>query len=135
MVPKCRGLVRLLPVGDAMDSSLLIELGIRFLVGGVVVSIFSVIGDVITPKSFAGIFSAAPSVALATVGLTLFVHGGSYAGVEGRSMVIGGAALFVSGLVVGWLILRRHVDALIAAGASWVVWAAVALGAWAVVLR
>jgi hypothetical protein len=118
-----------------MDSSLLIELGIRFLVGGVVVSIFSVIGDVITPKSFAGIFSAAPSVALATVGLTLFVHGGSYAGVEGRSMVIGGAALFVSGLVVGWLILRRHVDALIAAGASWVVWAAVALGAWAVVLR
>lgn len=119
----------------SVDSSLLVELGIRFLVGGIVVSVFSVIGDVITPKSFAGIFSAAPSVALATVGLTLFVHGGSYAGTEGRSMVVGGLALLIAGLVAGWLILRRHVNALTSAGVSWLVWLAVAFGVWAVALR
>jgi hypothetical protein len=118
-----------------MDSGLLVELGLRFLAGGIVVSIFSVIGDVIKPKSFAGIFSAAPSVALATIGLTLFVHGGSYAGVEGRSMLAGGAALVVAGSAAGWLILRRHVPALLSAGASWLVWGGVAFGLWATVLR
>lgn len=118
-----------------MDSGLLIELLLRFLIGGIVVSIFSVIGDVIKPKSFSGIFSAAPSVALATVGLTLVIHGGSYAGIEGRSMLVGGLALFMAGLVVAWLMLRRHVDAMVAAGASWIAWAVVAFGVWAVVLR
>ena len=42
---------------------------IRFLVGGVVVSFFAMLGDVLNPKSFAGLFSAAPSVALATIAL------------------------------------------------------------------
>ena len=37
---------------------------IRFLVGGVVVSAFSMLGDLLRPKSFAGLFGAAPSVAL-----------------------------------------------------------------------
>jgi hypothetical protein len=46
------------------------QLLIRFLVGGAVVSVFAVLGDVLKPKSFAGLFPAAPSVALATLGLT-----------------------------------------------------------------
>ena len=41
------------------------EYVIRFLVGGAVVSAFSMLGDVLKPKSFAGLFAAAPSVALA----------------------------------------------------------------------
>ena len=44
---------------------------IRFLVGGAVVSVFALIGDLVKPKSFAGLFGAAPSVALATLGLTV----------------------------------------------------------------
>ena len=47
------------------------EILIRFLIGGVVVSVFAVIGDILKPKSFAGLFGAAPSVALATLGLTI----------------------------------------------------------------
>ena len=39
---------------------------LRFVVGGVVVSAFSMLGDILRPKSFAGLFAAAPSVALAT---------------------------------------------------------------------
>ena len=41
---------------------------VRFLVGGVVVSAFAMFGDVLRPKSFAGLFGAAPAVALATLG-------------------------------------------------------------------
>ena len=42
---------------------------IRFLVGGFVVSLFAALGDVFGPKSFAGLFGAAPSIALATIAL------------------------------------------------------------------
>ena len=40
----------------------------RFLMGGMIVSLFASLGDVLKPKSFAGLFGAAPSVALATLG-------------------------------------------------------------------
>jgi hypothetical protein len=36
----------------------------RFVVGGVVMSIFAILGDLLKPKSFAGLFGAAPSVGL-----------------------------------------------------------------------
>jgi hypothetical protein len=42
------------------------EYVVRFLVGGIVVSAFATLGDILSPKSFAGLFGAAPSVALAT---------------------------------------------------------------------
>lgn len=48
---------------------------IRFLVGGAVVSVFAMLGDVLRPKSFAGLFGAAPSVALATLGIAIYQHG------------------------------------------------------------
>src|SRR5690348_3957240 len=48
------------------------ETFIRFMVGGLFVSAFAVLGDVLKPKSFAGLFGASPSVALAT--LTLTIH-------------------------------------------------------------
>ena len=35
------------------------DLGIRFLFGGGIVSLFVLLGDVFKPKSFAGVFSAA----------------------------------------------------------------------------
>ncbi len=44
---------------------------IRFVVGGIIVSLFAALGDVLGPKSFAGLFGAAPSIALATVALTI----------------------------------------------------------------
>jgi hypothetical protein len=43
---------------------------IRFVIGGAIASLFAVLGDVFRPKSFGGLFGAAPSVALATLTLT-----------------------------------------------------------------
>src|SRR5258706_328165 len=54
----------------------------RFLAGGIVVSAFAVLGDVLRPKSFAGLFGAAPSVALATLSLALWKEGGDYVSIE-----------------------------------------------------
>ena len=55
---------------------------IRFLAGGIVVSAFAVLGDVLRPKSFAGLFGAAPSVALATLSLALWKEGGDYVSID-----------------------------------------------------
>jgi hypothetical protein len=52
---------------------------VRAILGGVVVSSFALLGDVLKPKSFAGLFGAAPSVALATLALAAHKHGASYA--------------------------------------------------------
>ena len=52
---------------------------VRFIVGGLAVSAFSVLGDILHPKSFAGLFGAARSIALATLALAIAQHGAEYA--------------------------------------------------------
>jgi hypothetical protein len=47
------------------------------LVGGVFVAAFALIGESVQPKSFAGLFSAAPSIALAALTITLLTDGSS----------------------------------------------------------
>ena len=82
---------------------------VRFLVGGIVVSAFAVLSDVLRPKSFAGLFGAAPSLALATLSLALWKEGGAYVSVEGRSMILGAVAL--AGLGPAALAFNFHVPA------------------------
>jgi hypothetical protein len=64
------------------------ELIVRCLIGGTLVSVFALVGDILRPKSFAGLFGAAPSIALATLGLTIAAQGSEYAAIEVRSMVL-----------------------------------------------
>jgi hypothetical protein len=71
----------------------------RFLIGGVIVSLFAALGDVMKPKSFGGLFGAAPSVALATLGLTVLADGRSYAVTEAHSMMTGAIAYLLYTLV------------------------------------
>lgn len=84
------------------------ELIARFLIGGLAVSSFAVIGDILKPKSFAGLFGAAPSVALATLALAIAHDGPAYAASECRSMAAGAVALGVYSLLVCRLLIRRH---------------------------
>ena len=65
------------------------EYVVRFLVGGVVVSAFAMLGDILRPKSFAGLFGAAPSVALATLGIAEYRHGVDYAAQQSWAMTAG----------------------------------------------
>jgi len=87
------------------------EILIRFLIGGVVVSVFAVIGDILKPKSFAGLFGAAPSVALATLGLTIVSEGAAYVALEARSMLAGAIAFLLYGSCVSWLMTRYKAGA------------------------
>ena len=70
-----------------------LEYVIRFLAGGMLVSVFAVLGDMLRPKSFAGLLGAAPSIALVTLSLAFWTQRGGYAAIEGRSMVLGSMAL------------------------------------------
>jgi len=107
----------------------------RFLIGGFVVTAFAIIGDLFKPKSFGGLFGAAPSVALATLALTIHKEGASYAAAECRSMLAGAAALGIYAYVVCRLLLRLQMAPLPAALASLVVWFTVSIGCWLVFLR
>src|ERR1700692_2166810 len=51
------------------------------------------VGGLFKPTSFAGLFGAAPSFALATLALTISKNGRPYASTECRSMMAGAAAL------------------------------------------
>jgi uncharacterized membrane protein (GlpM family) len=75
--------------------ALIMDLIFRFIVGGLIVSLFAIIGDVTRPRTFAGLFAAAPSVALATLSLTMWTEGKFYAAVEAGSMIFGAIALCV----------------------------------------
>jgi hypothetical protein len=114
---------------------MVLELIARFIIGGLVVSAFSVIGDILRPKTFAGIFGAAPSVALATLGLTFAVKGPSYAGTEGKAMLFGALAFIVYSLVVGIVLLRSRASSLVVAAFGWVLWGVVAFGGWGLFMR
>src|SRR6185369_6062572 len=101
---------------------------VRFLVGGAVVSAFAIIGDLLKPKSFAGLFGAAPSVALATLGLTVSTRGSAYAAIEARSMIGGAVAFFVYTYCAMWMLKKLHLAALPTSILLVPVWFAVALG-------
>src|SRR5437588_36101 len=107
---------------------MLIELVLRFIIGGIVVSAFAVIGDVLRPKTFAGIFGAAPSVALATLGLTFISKGPAVVGIEGRSMLAGAAALVCYGFCTSRILLRNHTNVTMVAAFSTGMWLLVAFG-------
>ena len=99
---------------------------IRFLVGGTVVCLFATAGGILRPKGFAGLFGAAPSVALATLALTTFREGTSYAALEARSMMLGAVALIIYAGGCEYLMAKRHAKAGPTSAVMLLVWAAVA---------
>jgi Protein of unknown function (DUF3147) len=107
----------------------MLESSLRFLAGGIAVSAFVALGDTLRPKSFAGLFGAAPSIALATLLITLSQKGAQFVGLEGRSMIVGAFALAVYSWTVCVLLKRFLLSSWTATMAALIVWFAVALGA------
>jgi hypothetical protein len=108
---------------------------LRFLIGGVVVSVFAAAGDMFRPKSFAGLFGAAPSIALATLGLTVLHEGKAYAATEARSMMLGAAAFFVYACATSFLLMRYRQSALRVSLAMMPVWFGASFGLWLLLHR
>jgi len=101
---------------------------LRFFVGGVVVCFFAVLAEMLRPKSFAGLFSAAPSIALATIGITIARHGADYAAVESHTMLFGALGFFVYASACSWILVHKKIHSLAATAALLPVWFGVSLG-------
>ncbi|MBR0737942.1 DUF3147 family protein [Bradyrhizobium liaoningense] len=101
---------------------------LRFIAGGVIVSAFASLGDMLKPKSFAGLLGAAPSVALATLGIAVVQHGPQYAAAASWTMIYGAIALGCYSVAVCHLLMRFRVAALPATILAFAVWLVVAFG-------
>lgn len=107
----------------------------RFIVGGMMVSAFAALGDVFRPKSFAGLFGAAPSIAIATLAISLVKKGPEYIVTEARSMILGAVALGLYSLISCQLMKRFHFFGLAATALAGLVWFASAAGLYWLILR
>ena len=101
---------------------------LRFLAGGIAVSAFAALGDALRPRTFAGLFGAAPSIALATVLIALSKQGAGFVAVEARSMILGALALAAYSWTVCIFLQKFSMSALTATLAALLVWLAAAFG-------
>lgn len=106
------------------------EIVVRFLLGGAIVSAFAVLGEPFKPKTFAGVFGAAPSVALATLGLTFASHDSAFVAAEGRSMLLGAVACVGYSMASMAIVQRPTLPVWLGAALSWAVWFVIAGGLW-----
>lgn len=68
-------------------------LAAKGLVGGLLVVAFALLSEGLKPKRFAGLFGAAPSVAIAGLAITLLDKGPHVAHQNGLGMIVGGVAM------------------------------------------
>jgi hypothetical protein len=108
------------------------ELALRFVLGGVIVSLFAAAGETFQPKTFAGLFGAAPSVAVATLAIAYVSRGSAYVAIEARSMLLGSAALFVYSAACVSATKRDWMPVWLGAVLAWAAWAVVAFASLAV---
>src|SRR5487761_1142527 len=99
---------------------------LRGLAGGALVVCFALISEVLKPKAFAGLFSAAPSVAFASLVLTVSFEPVGKAWSESVGMVLGGVAMVAACAVAVATIPRAKMW--VTSLAACVTWGAVALG-------
>jgi hypothetical protein len=104
----------------------MIDLILRFCIGGTIVTGFALCAEMLRPKRFAGILGAAPSVALATLPLTAHAKGAAFAALESRSMIAGAVAFLVYAFCVSRVLLHRKPPALLTVVVLMPVWFAVA---------
>jgi hypothetical protein len=102
----------------------------RLIIGGLVVSAFATIGGLFRPTSFAGLFGAAPSVALATLALAISRSGSAYVATECRSMMAGAAGLCLYSIFVSQLMARFRLSALMATLLAMPLWFLTVFALW-----
>lgn len=83
-----------------------VEIAARGLFGGLLVVAFAMVAEVLVPKRFAGVFAAAPSVALAGLTVSVLAKGLPAAQAAAYGM-IAGAVGFVAYCALAPALLRR----------------------------
>jgi hypothetical protein len=103
----------------------LIAVALKVVAGGALVTGFSALGDLIKPKAFAGLFAAAPSVALASLMVTVLTTGPAKAAVSSRGMIAGAVGM-VAYCTAASVLVKRF-GAGVGSVLAWVFWVVPAL--------
>jgi hypothetical protein len=112
------------------DALLLI---VRVLAGGALVVAFAMISDALQPKMFAGLFSAAPSVATASLLVNGLAMGAAKDEKYATGMIAGAIGLvFFSGAAA---FLVKRLGSITGSALAWLAWALPAFAIYAVFLR
>jgi uncharacterized membrane protein (GlpM family) len=83
-------------------------IALKAVAGGLLVVAFALLSESLEPKRFAGLFSAAPSVAIAGLVITLADKGGPEAQKESYGMIAGAVGMVLYALIVVPLLRRMH---------------------------
>lgn len=110
----------------------IIEIAVKAVIGGVFVLAFAALAQVLAPKRFAGVFSAAPSVALGGLLVTAAFSGVSDVARSAQGMAVGAVAFAV--YCVAAVPLLRRWGAWRGSATALLAWAATAALGYALVL-
>lgn len=111
----------------------IVVIAIKAVAGGSLVVVLSLLGEVLRPKWFAGLFSAAPSVAIASLTVTLVDKGAGVASQAALGMVCGAVGFVVFAACARPLLDRFH--AALASAMACLGWGVAATVAYLVVIR
>ena len=103
----------------------LVAVALKGLLGGALVTVFAALGDLIKPRAFAGLFAAAPSVALASLLVTVLTTGPAKAAVSSRGMIAGAVGM-VAYCTAASVLVKRF-GAGVGSVLAWVFWVVPAL--------
>ena len=104
-------------------------LAVKGVAGGTLVTAFALLSQGLSPKRFAGLFSAAPAVAIAGLTIALLDKGGHEAHQSAVGMIAGAAGMVAYAAVAVQLLkrLRASRAALVSLGAWFIVTGVVAV--------
>ncbi|WP_067703878.1 DUF3147 family protein [Actinoplanes awajinensis] len=108
------------------------EVALKALSGGLLVLVFAALSKILKPERFAGVFSAAPSVALGSLAVTLVFSGTKDLTAIGSGMAVGAVAFVVYCVATAPLV--RRFGAWQGSAGALLIWATVAAAGYAVVL-
>jgi uncharacterized membrane protein (GlpM family) len=100
-------------------------LALRGLAGGTLVVISALISEAVSPKAFAGLFAAAPTVAVASLSVIIATEGPGAARQSVIGMVVGAIAMVACCILAAATIPR--IQALKGSVAAWLGWIVVDL--------
>jgi hypothetical protein len=106
-------------------------LALRALAGGSLVVVFALVSEMVKPKTFAGLFAAAPSVAVASLAITVIADGSAKARQASIGMAAGAVGMAACCALDAAVIPR--LQALRGSLVATAGWAVVALGLYWVV--
>lgn len=95
-------------------------IGLKAIAGGTLVVAFALVSDRLKPKTLAGVFSGAPSVALASLGVTAVAMGSGKAAEAATSMFAGAVGMVAfCGLAV---LIEQRLGSVASSALAWLAW-------------